>query len=224
VIIYDAYNCPVYRVSDDAAIFPNDNVAAVVEVKARLDKARLFEASENIAAVKSLAKSETPKWAEPRKSEPLPRIQTVGCVFAFESSLTMATLRSHYIEEVRSKGGLGHHTDLILVLDRGILTTAIKPPGDEWGAAFLDTLHGSKADEGLLVGAAVHEMGENSLDAFLRYLLLPLMHFRPVVPHPGFDWNPPHLGDGTVQIIGRLKRRTDPQRCAKRQKKSMSRG
>jgi len=107
----------------------------------------------------------------------------------------MATLRSHYIEEVRSKGGLGHHTDLILVLDRGILTTAIKPPGDEWGAAFLDTLHGSKADEGLLVGAAVHEMGENSLDAFLRYLLLPLMHFRPVVPHPGFDWNPPHCGD-----------------------------
>jgi hypothetical protein len=45
VIIYDAHNCPVYRVSDDAAIFPNENVAAVVEVKARLDREKLSEAA-----------------------------------------------------------------------------------------------------------------------------------------------------------------------------------
>ena len=50
VIIYDAYNCPVYRVSDDAAIFPSENVAAVVDVKARLDKKKLSEAFKNIAA------------------------------------------------------------------------------------------------------------------------------------------------------------------------------
>src|SRR5258708_17609650 len=74
VIIYDAYNCPVYRVSDNAAIFPSDNVAAVVEVKARLDKEKLSEAFENIAPVKSLAKSEMPDLQG--------RTQTVGCVFA----------------------------------------------------------------------------------------------------------------------------------------------
>ncbi len=36
VIVYDALNCPVYRSSEQAGIFPNDNVAAVIEVKARL--------------------------------------------------------------------------------------------------------------------------------------------------------------------------------------------
>jgi Domain of unknown function (DUF6602) len=223
VIIYDAYNCPVYRVSDDAAIFPNDNVAAVVEVKSRLDKKRLLEAFENIAAVKSLAKSETPKWAEPRRSKVATRIQTVGCVFAFKSSLTMETLRSHYIEEVQSRG-LGPHIDLILVLDRGILTLVIKPPGNDWGPVILDTLPWRKHYEDLEFGAGIEEMGENSLDAFLRHLLLALMNFRPVVPHPGFDWDPPHLGYGTTKIIGRFKRRTHPPRRAKRQKKSVPRG
>ena len=30
VVIYDAMNCPVYRWSEEAAIFPADNVAAVI--------------------------------------------------------------------------------------------------------------------------------------------------------------------------------------------------
>ena len=32
VVIYDAIHCPVYRASEEAAIFPSTNVAAVVEV------------------------------------------------------------------------------------------------------------------------------------------------------------------------------------------------
>lgn len=36
VIVYDAFNCPVYRASEDAGIFPSTNVAAVVEVKVSL--------------------------------------------------------------------------------------------------------------------------------------------------------------------------------------------
>jgi hypothetical protein len=211
VIIYDAYNCPVYRASDNAAIIPSDNVAAVVQVKSRLDKARLSDAFENIASVKSLAKSEMPDLHG--------RIQTVGCVFAFKSSLTMETLASHYVEEVRSRG-LGHHIDLILVLDRGIITLAMKPPGDDWGAVILDTLGGPK-HVGVQFAAAIHEMGKYSLDAFLRHLLLPLMNFRSLVAHPGFDWNPPYLE--SLQFIGSFSKQTDPQRRAKPQKKSMPR-
>jgi len=60
VVIYDAMNCPVYRASDDAAIIPNDNVAAVVEVKSRLDKERLEQAAENIASAKRLHKTNAP--------------------------------------------------------------------------------------------------------------------------------------------------------------------
>ena len=36
VVIYDAIHCPMYRASEDAAIFPSTNVAAVVEVKSVL--------------------------------------------------------------------------------------------------------------------------------------------------------------------------------------------
>jgi hypothetical protein len=227
VIIYDAYNCPRYRVSDHASIFPNDNVAAVVEVKARLDKERLVEAFENIAALKSLAKSETPKWPKPQRSEGETRIQTIGCVFAFESSLTMQTLRSHYVEEVE-RWRLGRHIDLILVLDRGILTLTINPPsGDGWGPFIFDMLGSPKNYEGLEFGAGLEEKGENSLDAFLRLLLIGLMNFRPMVAHPGFDWDSPHLEYGTtIPIgrirIGRLNRPPDPQRRAN-QKKSTPR-
>jgi hypothetical protein len=57
VIIYDALNCPVYRASEDAAIFPSDNVAAVVEVKSCLDKKQLILSFENILATKQLAKT-----------------------------------------------------------------------------------------------------------------------------------------------------------------------
>jgi predicted dinucleotide-binding enzyme len=60
VIVYDALNCPVYRASEDAAIFPSDNVAAVVEVKSRLDQEQLTSAFENILATKQLAKTLPP--------------------------------------------------------------------------------------------------------------------------------------------------------------------
>jgi hypothetical protein len=57
VVVYDALNCPVYRASDEAGIFPADNVAAVIEVKSTLDKTRFDEARENIAATKKLRKT-----------------------------------------------------------------------------------------------------------------------------------------------------------------------
>jgi hypothetical protein len=61
-------------------------------------------------------------------------------------------------------------------------------------------------EDGLLHGhdrnpvAVIDEMGEHSLDAFLRHLLLPLMTFSSMVPHPGFDRS--HLGIGTIRYIG----------------------
>src|SRR5689334_6255779 len=57
VVVYDALNCPVFRASPDAGIFPSDNVAAVVEVKSRLTKAELRDAFEKIASVKRLSKT-----------------------------------------------------------------------------------------------------------------------------------------------------------------------
>ncbi|MCA1594404.1 MAG: hypothetical protein LC754_17620, partial [Acidobacteria bacterium] len=90
VIVYDALNCPVYRASEDAAIFPSDNVAVVVEVKSRLDKDQLISAFENIRATKRLAKTQAPELPIPITT------QTVGCLFAFDSAISLDKISEHY--------------------------------------------------------------------------------------------------------------------------------
>jgi len=57
VIVYDALNCPVYRTSSEGMVVPNDNVAAVVEVKFQLTTTTLDEALDKIHEVKNLAKT-----------------------------------------------------------------------------------------------------------------------------------------------------------------------
>ena len=181
VVIYDAFNCPVYRASEEAAIFPSDNVAAVVEVKSTLDKDRLEEAFESICDAESLAKTAAP---------PLPFLintQTMGYVFAFTSSITLDKIAEHYCELLR-KHGLGHHLDLIVILDRGIISLAAKVRDYEgWAPAFLEGLGGDAA-EGSHIAVGVQDLGLATLDGFLRFMLSQLTFFRGIVDHPGFNW------------------------------------
>ncbi len=181
VVVYDAFNCPVYRASDDAGIFPSDNVAAVVEVKATLDKQQLTTAFENITAAKRLLKTKVPEVPF------LVQTQTLGCLFAFNSAITLDTLAEHYDGLLRASG-LGHHIDLVTVLDRGILSLAAKIRGnDGWSPALWEGIGGPGA-EGAHIGISVQDLGYDSLDAFLRLLLAHLTFFRKIVPHPGFNW------------------------------------
>lgn len=178
VVIYDALNCPVYRASDEAGVFPADNVAAVVEVKSRLDKTRLEEAFTNIAAAKSLAKTKEPQ------NFPFPMAsQTLGCLFAFDCELDLDTLARHY-NRLLAERGLGHHVDLIAILDRAVLMMVAQPPSLPWTSCFFEGPGGPSA-EGSHLGVGVMELGEASLDGFLRFLLVHLSMFRGLVDHPG---------------------------------------
>jgi hypothetical protein len=79
----------VYRASDTAGIYPADNVAAVIEVKAKLDAEKLRSAADNIAAAKDLVKSAPPRTALIIETPDAPfrvDMHTMGCVFAFERS------------------------------------------------------------------------------------------------------------------------------------------
>lgn len=180
VVIYDAMNCPVYRTSEAAGIYPADNVAAVVEVKSHLDRDRLIEAAQNIEATKSLAKTKQPELPF------LVQTQTLGCVFAFDS-VGIETLERHY-QEVLLKRGLGHHIDAILVLDQAFISLAAKPRGlDHWAQTIFEGLGGPQA-EGAHIAIGTQLLGEASLDAFLRFLLTQLTFFRGIVDHPGFEF------------------------------------
>jgi hypothetical protein len=202
VIIYDAINCPVLRASDIAAIFPSDNVTAIVEVKSQLDKQRLEEAFENISAAKSLTKTQLPELPI------LQTNQTFGCIFAFESSLTLNTLTQHYADLVRERG-VGRHVDLILVLDRGLINLAGKPRGLDWAPLVVEGLGGPRA-EGAHIAAMSSDLGENSLDWFLRFLLAHLIHYRWMTNHPGFFLNKPAPSQGIMAYIGSITKETDP--------------
>ena len=114
VVVYDAINCPVYRASEEAAIFPSTNVAAVVEVKSKLNKEELISAFNNIQETKSLAKYKPPQTPY------LINCQTMGCLFAFDSSISLEKASAHYFDLIRTHG-IGHHIDLIVVLDKGII-------------------------------------------------------------------------------------------------------
>jgi len=183
VLVYDAYNCPVYRTDENAGIYPSDNVAAVVEVKSVLDKARLQEANENIVAAKSLSKT--------KKDEDAPgpiMAHTIGCVFAFESPLKLVTLAQHQREFTAGAGGLGLHVDYICVLDRGVISLACNMPGLTTFAPLLYAGVGGPKSEGAHITYGAYEFGTAALDLFFRFLLGHLALFREIIPHPGFRW------------------------------------
>jgi hypothetical protein len=209
VIIFDALNCPTYRASVTAAIYPANNVAAVVEVKSKLDSRELEDAFKKIASAKSLAKTRTPEGAN------LMIEQTFGAVFAFESVISLDAIMDGYIKWIKANG-LGGHTDVICISDKGIITTIAKPKGVEWAIAFLEGLGGAQG-EGTHLGVGVHQLGDASLDAFFRLLLVHLTFFRNFVDHPGFNWSA-HLPKGMMKIayLASVTNETDP---TKRQQK-----
>jgi len=204
VIIYDAYNCPVYRASEEAAIFPSNNVAVVVEVKSNLDKDSLKDAWKKTELIKSMAKHKA-EVPGPYKA------QTVGFLFAFNTKLKLTTIADHYRNLFR-ESGIGRHIDYIIVLDKGIITLAANFPGVEgWNLAFLEGLGGKKA-EGSHIAISAGQMGEYTLDAFLRLLLPHLQMFRPIIDHPGFDFSdfPVEVKEQALTYLTSITNEKDP--------------
>jgi len=205
VVIYDAMNCPIYRASEDAAIFPSDNVVSIVEVKSHLDKNELMDADDKIRLVKSLVKSKTDDTNDPSS------IQTMGFVFAYNSPLTLDKIAEHY-ETILAEKGLGLHIDMIVVLDKGAISIAVKPPGLFWAPAIIEAIPHRLA-EGSHLAVATYELGLDSLDWFWRMLLTKLSLFRGIVDHPGFNWGTDTGHDlFKVSYIGSITNETDPAR------------
>ena len=202
VVIYDALNCPVYRASAEAAIFPADNVAAVIEVKSSLNGQRFRESVENIRAAKPLGKT-----APPQRFGPL-QTHTLGCVVAFDA-VSPETLEDYYVESLLQKDALGHHIDTILVLDKCVMSLAAHHPRfGYWGTASIDGIGGHDA-EGSHFAVGTQLLGDESLDAFLRLLLGHLMRFRHIVDNP---WRQERL---KLRYLLSYTTQTDPVRRAK---------
>ena len=64
-----------------------------------------------------------------------------------------------------------------------------RPQGFQNCGMYLHEGINKQRSEALHLALALQELGENSLDAFLRQLLTHLTFFRGMVDHPGFDWS-----------------------------------
>jgi hypothetical protein len=190
VIIYDALNCPLYRTSEESAIIPNDNVAAVIEVKSVLDKTRMAEAAEKIAEAKNLLKRR-PQKTEAQRDE-LINWETLGVLFAYGSPLSMEKISEHYKKTILDKG-IPHHIDYVFILDKAFLSLAADPyKKREWSPTVVYQI---PPVEGMHLVVGAIETGEHTLSIFMSTLLAHLRFFRNFYSIPPFDWSTEKTGE-----------------------------
>lgn len=181
VIVYDAYNCPVYRTSERGMIVPNDNVACVVEVKFQLTTTTLDSAIAKLHELRNLAKTPFP----PSPNDELQGLkETYGVIFAFASDLKPETIMNRWQAQLNELNPLHRSLSTIVILDKGVFTTFIRVPGLGPAPAII---HGpSQHTPGTRLGVMYFDAGEMALDVFTRLLLGHLTFFRHRVDHPGF--------------------------------------
>jgi hypothetical protein len=181
VIVYDAYNCPVYRTGERGMIVPNDNVASVIEVKFQLTTTTLDAGIAKLHELRNLAKTPFPPSLP---DMPLGLKESYGVIFAFESSLKPEIIMERWRSQLTDRNPLHHSLSLIVILDKGIFTTFVRQPGSGPAPAVI---HGvSQHPLGTSVGVMYYDTGDMALDVFLRLLLAHLTFFRHRIDHPGF--------------------------------------
>jgi len=124
-IIYDRLDALTFKRGEQNLIVPHDNVAAVVQVKSRLDAKELQSAAKNIAAVKRLEKADVTPMDEVVRASPLIVTTTRGIVFAYDSVITLERAG-----EVLGEINTTIHSDLwideLVVLDKGTISYAMQ--------------------------------------------------------------------------------------------------
>jgi hypothetical protein len=180
VIIYDALNSPVYRSGTKLQILPRDNVAAVVEVKSKLNKDELTDAAAKIASVKSIRPSPISGVDQPVTFSNLINSGTLGCVFAFDSYTTLQTLAVN-LSEINSASDSDQWIDLVIVLDKGLVGYAFQTL---MAKDLMGWLGGPPTDEFVIPPFYVHlvqaSCGEKTLNQFFLRLMAHLTFFRKI--------------------------------------------
>lgn len=178
VIIYDALNSFVYRNGPKLHILPRDNVAAVIEVKSKLNKDELHDAAKKIAAVKSIKCSPICGADQPVTFSDMIMTGTLGCVFAFDSYTSLETLAEN-LREINADHDSNHWIDLVVVLDKGCLSYAFQKMYD----GNLDAWVGGPLDDEFMIPPFyVHlvqaPFGDGTLNHFFLKLMAHLTFFR----------------------------------------------
>jgi hypothetical protein len=120
VIIYDEQSSPVYKYDGANQIVSADAVAAIMEVKAVLNKSHLEEAYAKIEEVKRLRKLPIGEMDQKATASTLTATGTLGVILGFESDISLGKLAEHCLE-LNEKYETAHRPDIIVVLDVGVI-------------------------------------------------------------------------------------------------------
>ncbi len=148
IIIYDQENHPIFYDVGNQVIVPSESVLCIIEIKSILTE--LKTSVENIKSVKNMDKSavridEDITKVSMEQGVPHRIIPTKGCVFAYNSQLTLEKI-AEVLNEENQKLNDNEKINFICVLDRGIIfyynkiNGKIDPaPSKDSGISFAET-------------------------------------------------------------------------------------
>jgi hypothetical protein len=187
VVIYDALSSPVYRASSKTQIIPADTVAAVIEVKTCLNKTEVKDSFEKILSCKKLRKTPLSKIDQKSTGSNLATVATMGVIFGFDSDTSLKTLGDN-LAELNKTCESKLWPDMLIVLDKGVLSYGVSFPGQRQLAGGMAPPCG---EDFVIPPMAVYLVAHNdeqfSLNRFFSRLLAHLTFYPHRVSNPPFD-------------------------------------
>jgi hypothetical protein len=183
VIIYDEQSSAVYKYDGANQIVSADAVAAIMEVKAVLNKSQLEEAFAKIEEVKRLEKRPISEMDQKTTASTLTTTGTLGIILGFGSDISLEKLAEHCVV-LNEKYETAHRPDIIVVLDVGVINYTVQFVG----AQNMGDLAVASDDEFVIppcyVRLVAREDGAFSLNRLFTHLLshLALYPRRPSIP------------------------------------------
>lgn len=183
VIIYDQQSSPVYKYDGANQIVSADAVAAIMEVKAVLNKSQLAEAFAKIEEVKRLRKRPISGMDQKATESTLTTTGTLGIILGFGSDISLTKLAEHCVE-LNEKYETTHRPEMIVLLDVGVINYTVQFVGTR----NMGDLAVAADDEFVIppcyVFLVAREDGAFSLNRLFTHLLshLALYPRRPSIP------------------------------------------
>jgi hypothetical protein len=183
VIIYDEQSSPVYKYDGSNQIVSADAVAAIIEVKAVLNKSQLQEAFAKVEEVKRLRKRPIGEMDQRATASDMTTTGTLGIILGFGSDISLEKLAEHCIE-LNESYEVAHRPDIIALLDEGVINYS----AEFVGARNIGDLTVPSDEEFLIPPCFVHLIARKdgifSLNRLFTRLLAHLAFYprRPSIP------------------------------------------
>lgn len=182
IAIFDCFSSAAYR-TGSLSILPNDGVAVSIEVKTSLDSADLRDAYDKVESCKRLAKKTLSADDRRTTEQDVASTATLGVIFAYSSNRSLQAIARQVVElnHVRDSN---LWPDLVVVLDKGVISYGCQYPGDAQAVGFVGAISKTFSAHPMRIYMTVHEEPDLALHRFILKVLahLSVYPFRLSIP------------------------------------------